>query len=35
MKFQALWPLAEGLFVFMNYFTVKEGFLNKDIVYQK
>ncbi len=24
----ALWPLAEGLLFFMNYFSEKEGFLD-------
>jgi len=30
LTFQALWPFAEGLFYFINYFTEKEGFL-KDL----
>ena len=28
-QFPALWHLAEGLFVFINYFSEKEGFLNR------
>jgi len=29
LTFPALWPFAEGLFYFLNYFTEKEGFLIK------
>jgi hypothetical protein len=27
LTFPALWPFAEGLFLFLKYFTEKEGFL--------